>query len=272
MRMKISFGRFISPVWLVVLIMGMQACSPNNVNIDDSLKSYFDSAGVIGTYGMFHNGAGTFTLCNVKRYRDSAFTPYHSFEPILQLVGLETGVIANEKWVVITDTANNRGVAADSALQYSVGEFYTIVAHSIGIVRLQAALDTLQYGSKKIVGRVEDCWQQAGFTISPDEQLGLIKRLYFNQLPFQKRSQEIVKKLLIKESNASYQLAYHSSRTLLAGGGEMDWLVGWVEENKHPYFFVMNTIRAAGKPAATATPIDLLKKILLQQGFLMGKR
>jgi beta-lactamase class D len=96
--------------------------------------------------------------------------------------------------------------------------------------------------------------------------------LYFNQLPFQKRSQEIVKRLLIKESNASYQLAYHSSRTLLAGGGEMDWLVGWVEENKHPYFFVVNTSRAAGTPAATAAPIDLLKKMLLQQGFLMGKR
>jgi beta-lactamase class D len=52
----------------------------------------------------------------------------------------------------------------------------------------------------------------------------------------------------------------------------MDWLVGWVEENKHPYFFVVNTSRAAGTPAATAAPIDLLKKMLLQQGFLMGKR
>ena len=132
--MKISFGRFISPVWLIALLFGMQACSPNNVTIDDSLKSYFDSAEVIGTYGMFHNGAGTFTLCNVKRYRDSAFTPYHSFEPILQLVGLETGVIANEKGIVITDTANNRGVAADSALRHSVGEFYTTVAQSIGII------------------------------------------------------------------------------------------------------------------------------------------
>jgi beta-lactamase class D len=47
--------------------------------------------------------------------------------------------------------------------------------------------------------------------------------------------------------------------------------MGWVEENKHPYFFVLNTSRAAGTTAATA-PIDLLKKILLQQGFLMGKR
>jgi beta-lactamase class D len=255
----------------IALAVGIPACSPNNVTVDDSPKTYFDSAGVIGTYGMFHNGAGTFTLCNVKRYRDSAFTPYHSFEPVLHIIGLETGVIPNEKGIVITDSLNKRGIAGDSALQHSIPEFYSKVASTIGTIRLQAALDTLAYGSKKIVGGIENCWQQAGFTISPDEQLGLIKRLYFNQLPFQKRSQEIVKKLLIKETNASYQLAYHSSQTPLPDGGEIVWLMGWVEENKHPYFFVLNTSRAAGTTAATA-PIDLLKKILLQQGFLMGKR
>lgn len=271
MGKRISLRLLFSPAVFVAFVVGLQACSPNNVTVDDSLKTYFDSAGVIGTYGMFHNGAGTFTLCNVKRYRDSAFTPYHSFEPVLHVIGLETGVIPNEKGIVLTDSISKKGIASDSALQHSIPEFYTKVAAAIGAIRLQAALDTLQYGSKKIVGGVDNCWQQPGFTISPDEQLGLIKRLYFNQLPFQKRSQEIVKKLLIKETNASYQLAYHSSQTQLPGGGEMVWLMGWVEENKHPYFFVLNTSRVAGNTAATA-PIDLLKKILLQQGFLMGKR
>lgn len=253
-----------------LILLGWSACSPNNVTIDDSLDFYFDSAGVTGTYGMFYNGAGTFTLCNVKRYRDSSFTPFHSFEPVLHLVGLETGVIPNEKDGVLIDTVLQLKIGGDSALRNSIDSFYSTVARSVGINRLQLALDTLQYGSKKIKGNIQHFWNQADFTISPDEQLGLIKKLYFHQLPFQKRSQDIVKQLLIKENNAAYQLAYHSSLTTKSNGSVMSWMIGWVEENKHPYFFVMNTESKTGKSQQQS--VALLKKILLQQGFLMGKR
>lgn len=254
-----------SLVWL-----GWSACSPNNVTIDDSLDVYFDSAGVVGTYGMFYNGAGTFTLCNVKRYRDSSFTPFHSFEPVLHLIGLETGVIPNEKDGVLIDSVHQIKIGGDSAILNSIDSFYSSVARTIGIKKMQLALDTLQYGSKKIKGDIRNFWNESDFTVSPDEQLGLIKKLYFHQLPFQKRSQDIVKQLLIKENNAAYQLAYHSSQTKLASGSVMSWMIGWVEENKHPYFFVMNTESKAG--ITQQQPVDLLKKLLLQQGFLMGKR
>ena len=253
-----------------LFLLGWSACSPNNVTIDDSLEVYFDSAVVTGTYGMFYNGAGTFTLCNVKRYRDSSFTPFHSFEPVLHLIGLETGVIPNEKDGVLIDSVRQIKIGGDSALRNSIDAFYSTVASSIGTNRMQLALDTLQYGSKKVKGDIAHFWNQSDFTVSPDEQLGLIKKLYFHQLPFQKRSQDIVKQLLIKENNAAYQLAYHSSQTTLANGAVLSWIIGWVEENKHPYFFVMNTESKSGK--SQEQPIDLLKKILLQQGFLMGKR
>lgn len=253
-----------------LFLLGWSACSPNNVTIDDSLEVYFDSAGVSGTYGMFYNGAGTFTLCNVKRYRDSSFTPFHSFEPVLHLIGLETGVIPNEKDGVLIDSVRQLTIGGDSALRNSIDSFYSAVARAIGMNRMQLALDTLQYGSKKIKGDIANFWNRPDFTVSPDEQLGLIKKLYFHQLPFQKRSQDIVKQLLIKENNAAYQLAYHSSQTTMANGAELSWMIGWVEENKHPYFFVMNTETKTGKSKQQS--VDVLKKILLQQGFLMGKR
>lgn len=132
-----------------LFMLGWSACSPNNVTVDDSLEVYFDSAGVTGTYGMFYNGAGTFTLCNVKRYRDSSFTPFHSFEPVLHLIGLETGVIPNEKDGVLIDTVRRIKIGGDSALRNSMDSFYSAVARSIGMNRMQLALDTLQYGSKK---------------------------------------------------------------------------------------------------------------------------
>jgi beta-lactamase class D len=253
----------------LLILSGNMACSPNNVSIDKSLGSFFEAAGVEGAYGMFYNGAGTFTLYNVKHYRDAAFSPDKSFEPVLFIAGLETGVIPNERALIIIDTPASIRLSADTALMQSNPLFFSTVARTIGKEKLQSVLDTLQYGSKKITGAVE--LAADSLTVTPDEQLGLIKKLYFNQLPFQKRSQEIVKKLLLKENNATYQLAYHLSRTTRADGITYSWVLGWVEENKHPYFFVIHTKRTKGVETPE-TQIDLLKNILRQQGFLAGKK
>jgi beta-lactamase class D len=48
-------------------------------------------------------------------------------------------------------------------------------------------------------------------------------------------------------------------------------VVGYVEENKHPYFFVLNT-NALKSDSLDEQNVQLLKKILLQQGFLKGLR
>lgn len=253
-----------------LIITAFAACSPNNVSIDDSIGEFFEKAGVDGTYGMFHNGAGTFTLYNVKQYRDSAYSPDQTFEPVLVVAGLETGVIANERTPILIDTVSTTRISADSALIYSIPAFFTTVERTMGKEKLQSILDTLQYGSKKITGAPEQA-AQSSLTITPDEQLGLIKKLYFNQLPFQKRSQEIVKKLLIRENTAAYQLAYYLSRRKTEAGLTSGWVVGWVEENKHPYFFVIHTQRKGGEETPE-TQISLLKNILSQQGFLTGKK
>ncbi|MFM7359244.1 MAG: penicillin-binding transpeptidase domain-containing protein [Sediminibacterium sp.] len=257
-------------IWATIAISVFSACSPNNVHVDDSIGQFFDQEKVEGTYGMFLNGAGTFTLYNVKFYRDSAYSPDQTLYPILFIAGLETGVIPNERSSILIDTSATLNLFADTAFIKSDGSFFSTIARSIGKEKLQSILDTLQYGSKKIIGPVDQAGQSS-LTITPDEQLGLIKKLYFNQLPFQKRSQEIVKKLLIRESNATFQLAYFLSREKNAEGITSAWIMGWVEENRHPYFFVIHTKRNQGEETQE-TQLSLLKNILRQQGFLEGKK
>lgn len=264
-----SFQAFL--LFLGTLAMSiLSGCSPNNVHIDDSIGQFFDQQKVEGTYGMFLNGAGTFTLYNVKVYRDSAFSPDQTFYPVLFIAGLETGAIPNERSSITIDTSAAINLSADTAFLTNDASFFSAIARSIGKGKLQSILDTLQYGSKKIIGQVDDA-EQSSLTITPDEQLGLIKKLYFNQLPFQKRSQEIVKKLMIRESNAAYQLAYFLSRNKKAEGTTSAWVMGWVEENKHPYFFVIHSKRSEGEETEE-TQLSLLKNILRQQGFLEGKK
>ena len=107
--------------------------------------------------------------------------------------------------------------------------------------------------------------------LTPDEEMGLVKKLYFNQLPFQKRSQDIVKKMMLQENTANYQLSYKSGWGFKENGNALGWMVGWIEENRHPYFFVLNV---EGDHTTQLSPLrlDLLKSILKQQAFFEGKR
>lgn len=259
------------------------ACSPNNVKEDSSLKKYFDENNVTGTFGLFDNGTGQFTIYNLSRFKDSAYLPASTFKIVNSLIGIETGRITNEKmpikWDGVVrvfpggDTAYdwNRDMNMEEAFAASALPYFQEVARRIGKDTMQRWLDSLQYGNKQIGGAVDSFWINNTLKVTPDEQMGLVKRLYFAQLPFQKRTQEIVKKLMIRETNANYQLAYKTGLGFRENGNLLGWVVGWIEENKHPYFFVLNT--EGDKDAKMiAARMNVLKAILKEQGFFEGKR
>ncbi len=259
------------------------ACSPNNVKEDSSLKKYFDENNVTGTFGLFDNGTGQFTIYNLSRFKDSAYLPASTFKIVNSLIGIETGRITNEKmpikWDGVVrvfpggDTAYdwNRDMNMEEAFAASALPYFQEVARRIGKDTMQHWLDSLQYGNKQIGSAVDSFWINNTLKVTPDEQMGLVKRLYFAQLPFQKRTQEIVKKLMIRETNANYQLAYKTGLGFRENGNLLGWVVGWIEENKHPYFFVLNT--EGDKDAKMiAARMNVLKAILKEQGFFEGKR
>jgi len=83
--------------WTFILIpLLFAACSQNNVTEDNSFKKYFDSAGVSGTFGMFDNGQGHFTIYNLPRFRDSAYLPAGTFDLLLSLIGIQTGLVKDD--------------------------------------------------------------------------------------------------------------------------------------------------------------------------------
>jgi beta-lactamase class D len=112
-------------------------------------------------------------------------------------------------------------------------------------------------------------WKDESLLITADEQLGFIKRLYFKGLPFQKRSQELFRKMIMKEQNSNYQLSYLvATDTAL---GNQAWVLGYIEENLHPYFFVLHTSASDGKDLKNRN-VNLLKSILVKEGFFKGVR
>ncbi len=273
-------------VFLLPAILFLSSCSSNNVIEDNSLKKYFDSAGVSGSFGLFDNGQGKFTIYNLRAFKDSAYLPASTFKIVNSLVGIETGRISNVnmviKWDGITrfyplgDTAVgwNKDLTMKEAFQASAIPYYQEVARRIGKDTMQRWLDTLGYGRRyrtfRILNNLDTFWLDNSVKVTADEQLGLVKKLYFEQLPFFKSTQQTVRNLMLHEENSNYKLSYKTGWGFSDKGQSIGWVIGWIEENKHPYFFALqvsaNNPKYDMRPARTA----ILQGILQELGFFKG--
>ena len=228
------------------------ACSPNNVTIDSSIVKMMDSAGVVGSFALLENGTGKFTIANLSHYKDSASSPLSSFFILPSLIALDKGIINQNQasWVSMDSTA-----------------YYQNIITQLGRQEILKTIDSIKYGKGVVSANMNEFWKDGSLKITADEQLGLIKRAYFKELPFQKRSQEIFKKMMVKEDNSNYKLSYLTASDSTTNN---TWVIGYEEENTHIYFFVLHTTSKTA--TATNNSVALLKKILLQQGFLQGLR
>lgn len=263
------------------LIYLATGCSPNNVNEDKSLEKYFADQKVTGVFGLFDNGQGDFTLSNTKHFRDSAFLPASTFKIVNSLIGLETGVVTDDSTTIPWDGITrqfpdwNQDLSMYRAFRYSAVPWFQELARRIGKDTMQTWLDSLGYASRygrAVINRIDTFWLDNSIKITPDEQLGLVKKLYFDQLPFQRRTHEIVRRMMLMEENANYKLSYKTGWEHAENGDAIGWIIGWIEENKHPYFFVLQVRSTDPDISRAAVRLPILKGILKQLGFMEGKK
>jgi beta-lactamase class D len=242
---------------ILLATIGLFGCTPNNVKSDANIAKILDSAQVNGSFALMENGSAQFVISDLSMYKDSAFAPLQTVFSIPALIALDKGYINHtpSTWVPL-DTLS----------------YYQQLMGKIGRTELLKSIDSIHYGKGIVGADLNNFWNDGSLKITPDEQLGFIKKLYFNQLPFQKRSQDIFKKMILREDNANYQLSYilgFDDKVLPTA-----WVLGYIEENKHPYFFVMH-ITSKNKEiwkGGASKSLPILKAILAEQGFLKGVR
>jgi beta-lactamase class D len=248
-------------LFLFILAGLAGGCSFNNVDNADYLKPYFDSAGVVGCFALYDNGRNEFTIYNRDRYLER-FPPGGTFNILTALTGLETGKVFDEKKAGIGDQTLMDAFRSDSI------PYFQALARALGKDTLDNRIKALSYGNMNTLAPVDSLWLVHGLTISPDEQLGLVKGLFFDQLSFQKRTQEVMRTVMEREKTTNYTLAWSEAYTHDSTGAPLGWALGWVEERNHPYFFVLNI----GGSGAEGKAGELMRKILAQQGFFKGVR
>lgn len=259
-----------------LLLVSLFSCSVNRAKIDNSLAKYFEENKVEGSFTMLNNSDGKVTVYNLD-IDTTRFLPGATFNIVNAMIGLETGVITDEKMVIKWDgikwenEAWNKDLTMTDAFKAGAVPYFQEVARRIGKDTMKIWIDSLGYGNKNIHSNIDSFWLNNAIKISADEQLGMAKRLYFDQLPFQKRTQQIVRDLMMQEDNTTYTISYKTGAGINEKKEDIGWVVGWIEENKHPYFFVSVVKSANHKIDLETIQLKITKSILTQLGFFRGR-
>lgn len=249
----------------------LYACSVNKANTDDTLKAVFDEYGSTGCFTFLNNATGEITVYNMGG-DTTRYTSGSSFHIPLSLFALQTGTLANEEQI-IPNIDSTQAVTCSSlinAFKQDQDSCFKQLANKLTKPLFQQWLDSLHYGNAATGNDFANCWANNSLTISPDEQLGLMKKLYFDQLPFRKSVQQAVREMMKAEDSNLYTLSWKRGKPIkLASGNYGNWALGWIEENRHVYFFV--TYAESAKENSNAAS-DITRKILTKYGFFQGKK
>lgn len=262
---------------LITSLIVISSCTVNTAKINNDLKKYFDSSNVDGCFALLDNATGEITVYNMKLDTQRVL-PASTFKIVNSLIGLETGKITDEKMVIKWDSVKrwnedwNKDLTMEEAFKVSAVPYYQEVARRIGRDTMKLWIDSLHYGNMDVSGPIDSFWLNNTLKISPDEQLGLVNKLYFDQLPFSKRAQQIVRDVMLQENNTLYKLSYKTGLGFDENGNAIGWVVGWVEENRHVYLFVTEVRSADKKIDVSKVRMKITKGILSHLGFFKGEK
>lgn len=249
----------------------LSSCSVNNTKIDPSLKKYFDSSNVEGSFSFLNNQLATITVYNMD-LDTQRFSPATSFNILNSLIGIQTGKISNENTVLNTGGIQDSALSFKAAFKSSSNTFFQALAKQVGKDTMKRWIDSIGYGNKNVMGAVDSLWLNDHLKISPDEQLGLVSKLYFGQLPFQKYAQQMVQDQMLQEDNDLYELSYTTGVGIDNKDNSIGWVLGWIVENRHVYFFVTFIKSPERNLDMKSIGIHISTSILKGMGFFKGEK
>ncbi len=216
--------------------------------IRTSLRHYYEPYRVNGFLALEDPSRETILVSDPTIFR-TAFTPASTFKICHSLIALETGVIKDESTVMKWDSVDrdnpnwNKDQNLTEAFQNSTVWYYQEVARRIGGTRMKTWLEKADYGNADTTGGIDKFWLKGGLRISPEQQLQFIQKLHKDQLPFSKRSMDIVKKMMVSKDSAGFVLrgktGWGNQETIQVG-----WFVGYAETEDRVVYFA-NLVRMA---------------------------
>jgi beta-lactamase class D len=78
--------------------------------------------------------------------------------------------------------------------------------------------------------------------------------------------------MMLMEDSSKYKLSYKTGLGTMENGHALAWIIGWIEENRHAYPFVLQIESTDPNANLASIRMNMLKQILKQYGFFEGRR
>lgn len=217
-------------------------CSLQSDQIErPDFEEFYDEYNVEGSFALYNQNQNEYIFYN-KHLFEKPFTPASTFKILNSLIGLETGVIEDENYVIQWDGVTRNPVWDQDhdlqlAYQNSAVWYYQELARRVGEEKMAEWVDKANYGNVDIGGGIDQFWLDGNLRISPKQQIDFLRRLHAEDLPFSDRSIQITKKIMVETDTTNYTIRSKTGWGY-QDGKEIGWYVGYVETKDNVYYFV----------------------------------
>ncbi len=211
---------------------------------ESDIESIFTENGIEGTI-IISSLDGTREYVHNRERSEKRFLPASTFKILNSLIALDENVVENHNEIIKWDGKDkgwsqwNKDQTLATALPVSCVWFYQVLAQRIGNTSYLKHLGKLNYGNKKTGPVLTTFWLDGDLAISAREQVNFLKAFYRNELPYSINHMELVKDLLIVESNSDTIIRAKTGWAMRIKN-QHGWYVGYVEKRDETWFFATN--------------------------------
>ncbi len=243
---------------ILIVVIVLSSCIGNKKNntpekeiptekqeINYSFQSILDTAQVTGSVLIFDFQKNIY-YSNDFKWATKGRLPASTFKIPNSIIALESDVVKNDSTLFKWDGRERylkvweQDLIFRDAFQFSCVPCYQEIATKIGEKRMNSYLTQLDYGNMKVDStNITLFWLEGGSRINQFQQIDFLKRFRESELPISKRTEQIVKKMMIIENNDNYTLSGKTGWSI-RNGNNNGWFVGYVEVESNVYFFATN--------------------------------
>lgn len=208
------------------------------------LADQFRRANVVGAFVVLDPRTGNMTGYNQER-ASQRFVPASTFKIANTLIGLSVGAVKDVDEVLDYGSQPQpvkeweRDMSLREAIVMSNVAIYQTLARRIGLERMSAEVERLEYGNRHIGQLVDRFWLDGPLEISATEQVAFLARLASQRLPVSEQSQVQTQEILLRDKGEGWALWGKSGWQNYPDKG-VGWWVGWVRTGGLDYPFALN--------------------------------
>jgi beta-lactamase class D len=214
-------------------------------SINLEFQKIIDDAGVKGAI-LIYDLQNKNYYSNDFSWAETGKLPASTYKIPNTIIALETGVVVDQNTIFPWNGEKRflksweEDLTFTQAFQRSCVPCYQEVAKKIGVKRMNAYLKKIQYGNIQVDStNLDSFWLQGNSRVNQFQQIDFLTRFYQSKLPISKRTEAIVKEIMVLQQTEKSILRGKTGWSIV-DDFHNGWFVGYVESGTEVFFFATN--------------------------------